>query len=71
MNTVGVKGDGRVYGYSIVVRTVETKDFMTVKGFYLSQEICEEITSSLVRHIKIVRVFYDFTPKPPATTEFE
>lgn len=71
VNTVGVKGDGRVYGYSLVVRTVETRDFMTVKGFYLSKEICEEITSALVRNSKIVRVFYDFTPKPPATTEFE
>lgn len=71
VNTVGVKGDGRVYGYSIVVRTVETVDFMTVKGFYLSNEICEEITSALVRHPKIVRVFFDWTTKPPATTEFE
>ncbi|OGI80357.1 hypothetical protein A3D43_02120 [Candidatus Nomurabacteria bacterium RIFCSPHIGHO2_02_FULL_41_52] len=71
VNTVGVKGDGRVYGYSIVVRTVETVDFMTVKGFYLNKEICEEITGALIKHPKIVRVFYDFTPKPPATTEFE
>jgi len=71
INTIGVKGDGRVYGYSLVVRTVETTDFMTVKGFYLSKEICEEITSVLTKHPKIVRVFYDFTPKPPATTEFE
>jgi GMP synthase (glutamine-hydrolysing) len=71
VNTVGVKGDGRVYGYSLVVRTVETIDFMTVKGFYLSPEICEEITSALVKHPKIVRVFFDWTTKPPATTEFE
>ena len=71
VNTVGVKGDGRVYGYSIIVRTVETVDFMTVKGFYLNKEICEEITGALIKHPKIVRVFYDFTPKPPATTEFE
>jgi len=71
VNTVGVKGDGRVYGYSFVVRTVETADFMTVKGFYLSKEICEEITSVLIKYPQIVRVFYDFTPKPPATTEFE
>jgi GMP synthase (glutamine-hydrolysing) len=54
-----------------VVRTVETADLMTVKGFYLSKEICEEITSALVKHPKIVRVLFDFTPKPPATTEFE
>lgn len=71
VNTVGVKGDGRVYGYSFVVRTVETVDFMTVKGFYLPPAICEEITSTLVRHPKIVRVLYDWTTKPPATTEFE
>ncbi|HEY4513500.1 MAG TPA: glutamine-hydrolyzing GMP synthase [Candidatus Paceibacterota bacterium] len=71
VNTVGVKGDGRVYGYSIVVRTVETVDFMTVKGFYLEKPVCEEIISSLIKHPKIVRVFFDWTTKPPATTEFE
>lgn len=71
VNTVGVKGDGRVYGHSLVVRTVETTDFMTVKGFYLSKEICEEIVSALIKHSKIVRVFFDWTSKPPATTEFE
>ncbi len=71
VNTVGVKGDGRVYGYSLVVRTVETVDFMTVKGFYLTPEICEEIMSTLIRHPKIVRVLFDWTSKPPATTEFE
>ncbi|MFZ2149609.1 MAG: glutamine-hydrolyzing GMP synthase [Minisyncoccia bacterium] len=71
VNTVGVKGDGRVYGHSLVVRTVETSDFMTVKGYYLNKEICEEITSALIKHPKIVRVFFDWTSKPPATTEFE
>ncbi len=71
VETVGVKGDGRVYGYSFVVRTVETVDFMTVKGFYLPPLVCEEINSTLVRHPKVVRVFYDWTTKPPATTEFE
>lgn len=71
VNTVGVKGDGRVYGYSLVVRTVETVDFMTVKGFYLPPVVCEEIMSKLVQNSKIVRVLFDFTSKPPATTEFE
>ncbi len=71
VNTVGVKGDGRVYGHSLVVRTVETVDFMTVKGFYLEPKICEEIISTLIKHPKVVRVFFDWTTKPPATTEFE
>lgn len=71
IKTVGVKGDGRVYGYSIVVRNIDTIDLMTTKGFYFSKEICEEITNVLVKHPKIVRVFFDWTSKPPATTEFE
>ena len=71
VKSVGVKGDGRVYGYSLVVRTVETTDFMTVKGFYLPKAVCEEIISTLSRYQNIVRVLFDWTTKPPATTEFE
>ncbi|KKQ35964.1 MAG: Glutamine-hydrolyzing GMP synthase [Candidatus Nomurabacteria bacterium GW2011_GWB1_37_5] len=69
--TVGVKGDGRVYGYSIVVRTVKTTDFMTTKPFHLPDEVEDEITNELVKNPSIVRVTFDYTPKPPATTEFE
>lgn len=71
INSVGVKGDERVYGHSIAVRAVETVDFMTAKGYYFPQAVVEEITSALTKHKDIVRVFFDITPKPPATTEFE
>ncbi len=71
VNSVGVKGDERVYGHSLVVRAVQTVDFMTVKGYYFSEEIVNEITNALTKHKDIVRVFFDVTPKPPATTEFE
>lgn len=71
VNSVGVKGDERVYGHSLAVRAVQTVDFMTAKGFYFPQSVVEEITSALTKHKDIVRVFFDMTPKPPATTEFE
>ncbi len=71
INSVGVKGDERVYGHSLAVRAVQTVDFMTVKGYYFSQNVIDEITSALTKHKDIVRVFFDMTPKPPATTEFE
>lgn len=71
IKSVGVKGDERVYGYSLGVRAVQTVDFMTAKGYYFSEQIVNEITSSLTKHKDIVRVFFDMTPKPPATTEFE
>ena len=71
INSVGVKGDERVYGHSIAVRAVQTVDFMTTKGYYFPEEVVNEITSALTKHKNIVRVFFDMTPKPPATTEFE
>jgi len=71
INSVGVKGDERVYGHSLAIRAVQTVDFMTAKGFYFSEEIVNEITQALTKHKNIVRVFFDMTPKPPATTEFE
>jgi len=71
INSVGVKGDERVYGHSLLVRAVQTVDFMTAKGYYFKEEIVNEITNALTKHKDIVRVFYDMTPKPPSTTEFE
>jgi GMP synthase (glutamine-hydrolysing) len=71
INSVGVKGDERVYGHSLAIRAVQTVDFMTAKGFYFPEEVVNEITTTLTKHKDIVRVFFDMTPKPPATTEFE
>lgn len=71
IKSVGVKGDERVYGYALVVRAVQTVDFMTTRGYHFSPEIVDEIISALTKHKEIVRVFFDMTPKPPATTEFE
>ncbi|MEK7628362.1 MAG: glutamine-hydrolyzing GMP synthase [Patescibacteria group bacterium] len=71
VNTVGVKGDARVYGGAIVVRAVDTVDFMTAEGVHFSDEVEKDISSELTRHPDIVRVWYDPTKKPPATTELE
>lgn len=71
IKSVGVKGDERVYGHSLAIRAVQTIDFMTARGYYFPQEVVEEITNALTKHKEIVRVFFDMTPKPPATTEFE
>ncbi len=71
VKTVGVKGDARSYGYSIVVRAVETSDFMTARGYYFPKEAAEEITNRVTKAREVVRVWFDMTPKPPATTELE
>jgi len=69
--TVGVKGDGRTYGYSAIVRAVLTADFMTAQGYQFPAEVRRQISSALTKHPKIVRVYFDETDKPPATTELE
>lgn len=71
VKTVGVKGDARSYGHSIVVRAVETSDFMTARGYYFPREAAEEITNRVTKAREVVRVWFDMTPKPPATTELE
>ena len=71
LRTVGIKGDARVYGFSIVVRAVQTADFMTTVGFQIPAEVRRQITSCVTKHPKIVRVWFDETHKPPATTELE
>lgn len=69
--TVGIKGDGRVYAYSIIVRGVKTLDFMTAEGVQFPPNVRREISNAVTKHPKIVRVFFDETNKPPATTEME
>ncbi len=71
IRTVGIKGDARVYAFTIVVRGLVTVDFMTGMGYQIPAHIRREITSAVTKHPKIVRVHYDETNKPPATTELE
>ena len=68
---VGVKGDARVYEEMVIVRPVKTTDFMTASAPIFPPELIEEITTEVSKHPEIVGVLWDFTPKPPRTTEFE
>ncbi|MCQ2427711.1 MAG: glutamine-hydrolyzing GMP synthase [Clostridia bacterium] len=70
--SVGVMGDFRTYGRTIVLRSVTTDDFMTAEWTRLPYEVLEAASSRIVNEIKgITRVVYDITSKPPATVEWE
>jgi GMP synthase (glutamine-hydrolysing) len=71
VNTVGVKGDGRVYRGIIAVRAIHTSDFMTAEGIAFASEIQKEISEVITKHPLVVHVGFFPTDKPPATTEFE
>jgi len=69
---VGVHGDRRAYGYTIVVRSVASIDAMTASFSHLPYHLLERISIRITNEIKgINRIVYDITNKPPATIEWE
>lgn len=72
MRSVGVMGDGRTYDYAVVLRAVNTSDFMTAEPAQIPWDVLGKVASRIVNEVKGVnRVLYDCTGKPPATIEFE
>ena len=72
MKSVGVMGDFRTYDYAIVLRAVQTDDFMTAKPYPLPYDLLTRIMERIINEVKGVnRVLYDFTSKPPSTIELE
>jgi GMP synthase (glutamine-hydrolysing) len=72
MQSVGVMGDGRTYGHPIVVRAVETDDFMTADWARLPHDVLARISNRITNEVRgINRVVYDITSKPPGTIEWE
>ena len=70
--TVGVMGDERTYQYTIALRAVETRDFMTGVWSKIPYDVLEKVSERIVNEVDDVnRVVYDITSKPPATIEWE
>ncbi|MDK9699133.1 MAG: glutamine-hydrolyzing GMP synthase [bacterium] len=72
VRSVGVQGDFRTYEKTVVVRSVNTDDFMTADFSRLPWEFLAHVATRIANEVKGVnRVVYDITSKPPATVEWE
>ena len=72
IQSVGVMGDDRTYEDTIVVRAVQTDDFMTADWHRMPYDVLQCISTRIINSVRGVnRVVYDISSKPPSTIEWE
>jgi GMP synthase (glutamine-hydrolysing) len=72
VQSVGVMGDARTYENVVVIRSVDTSDFMTADWSRIPYEVQATISNRIINEVRGVnRVVYDISSKPPATIEWE
>ena len=73
VRSVGVHGDIRVHGETVVVRAVASLDGMSAKYSDIPHDVLASISTEITNSLKgqVNRVVYDITHKPPGTIEWE
>lgn len=70
--STGNRDNKRTYDYTVALRAVETKDFMSGKAAEIPFEVLKKASKRITDEVEHVnRVVYDITDKPPATIEWE
>ncbi len=70
--STGVKDGRRTFDWPCIIRAINTTDVMEVTVEHLSRELIDHLVQRIISEVPgINRVLFDYTPKPPATVEYE
>lgn len=70
--STGVKNGKRTFDWPCIIRAINTTDVMEVTVEHLPDQLIDHLVQRIIAEVPgINRVLYDFTPKPPATVEYE
>ena len=70
--STGIKNGKRTFDWPCIIRAINTTDVMEVTVEHLPDELIDHLVQRITTEVPgINRVLYDFTPKPPATVEYE
>ena len=70
--STGVKDGKRTFDWPCIIRAINTTDVMEVTVEHLSDELIDHLVKRIISEVpRINRVLFDYTPKPPATVEYE
>ena len=73
VRSVGVHGDARVHGETVVVRAVTSLDGMSARYSPIPHDVLTKVSTEITNTLKgeVNRVVYDITNQPPVTIEWE
>ena len=70
--STGVKNGKRTFDWPCIIRAINTTDVMEVTVEHLPAELIDHLVRRITTEVSgINRVLIDYTPKPPATVEYE
>ncbi|MBQ9889896.1 MAG: glutamine-hydrolyzing GMP synthase [Firmicutes bacterium] len=70
--STGIKNGKRTFDWPCIIRAINTVDVVEVTVEHLPADLIDRLVQRITTEVPgINRVLYDFTPKPPATVEYE
>ena len=70
--STGITDGKRTFAWPVIIRAINTTDVVEVTVEHLRPEFIDHLVSRIISEVEGVnRVLFDFTPKPPATVEYE